>query len=240
MSTPNISADLSDADKDKILDMLDRIFELLPFLAHLDPTARRKLRKTGSKREGYVQDVYEGAIANPDSIPASFDLNEWTRDEQLNVQLGDVQERVNSLAEAISDTRLLLGNERIHQADQAYGHLKQSSRGNSALNTLTKRISRQFAGQGREGRKTTFTVSGGGQVTVTDVSTSTQFVNIGTTELKVYKGETATVKAQPVLPGEALTLDSDATTITVTNMSADNTVVNPNGVFTVKLKAARK
>src|SRR3990172_31423 len=126
MPTPNISAVLSNTDKATIITNTDNSKALMPFTINLDPATRKRLRKTGSKREGYVQDVYNGTIANPSAIPADFSIAEWTKDEDLNRQLVEVREEISSLLEAVDDTILLLGSERIGQADDAYAFLKRS------------------------------------------------------------------------------------------------------------------
>ncbi len=234
MSTPNISAVLSNTDKATIITNTDNSKALMPFTINLDPATRKRLRKTGSKREGYVQDVYNGAIANPTAIPTDFSITEWTKDEDLNRQLVEVREEISSLLEAVDDTILLLGSERIHQADAGYGFLKQSAKGNSALTTLIERIARQFIGQGREGRKTTFTIPAGGQVAVTDVAAPTPLLNIGTTVLSIVKTGSGSERAASltVNPGESVAIDS-------TSISVTNTGTSAQGVFTVKLKPAR-
>ncbi|MBI4929937.1 MAG: hypothetical protein HY841_04180 [Bacteroidetes bacterium] len=234
MPTPNISAVLSNADKAAIITNTDNSKALMPFTVNLDPAARKRLRKTGSKREGYVLDVYNGVLANPSAIPADFSIAEWTKDEDLNKQLVEVREEISSLLEAVDDTILLIGSERIHQADTGYGFLKQSAKGNSALTTLVQRIARQFLGQGREGRKTTFTIPAGGQVSVTDVAAPTPLLNIGTTILSIVKTGSGSSRAAAltVNPGESVAIDS-------TSISVTNTGTSSQGVFTVKLKPSR-
>src|SRR3990172_11796415 len=101
MPTPNISAVLSDADKSTIKTNADNSKTLMPFLLNLDPDTRRKLRKTGTKREGYVVDVYNTTIANPNAVPTDFSIPEWTKDENLNKQLLEVRESIQSLLEAV-------------------------------------------------------------------------------------------------------------------------------------------
>jgi len=236
MPTPNISAVLSNTDKATIKTNIDNSINLMPYMVNLDPDARRKLRKTGSKREGYVLDVYAGSITNPNALPADFSLTEWTKDEDLNKQMVQVREWAAAFLEAIDDTILLLGNERIKQADAAYGFLKQSAKGNSALTTLVNRIARQFAGQGREGRKSTFTIPAGGQVDVSDIAAPTSLVNIGTSALNITKRNTAApaskTAALTVNPGESIAIDSSS-------ISVANTSTSAQGIFTVKLKTTR-
>ena len=234
MSTPNISAVLSNTDKATIKTNIDNSKNLMPFLVNLEPKTRRRLRKTGSKREGYVQDVYNGVISNPTALPADFSVTEWTKDEDLNKQLVEVREWESVLLELVDDTILLLGSERIHQADTGYSFLKQSAKGNSALTTLVNRIARQFEGQGREGRKTTFTIPAGGQAEVNDIAAPTQLINIGTTVLSITKKADASARTSAITvnPGEGITVDTSS--ITAANNSA-----TVQGIFTVKLQTSR-
>jgi hypothetical protein len=235
MTKPNLSAVLTDADKEIIKTNVQTSKDLMPWLANLTSDERRKMRKTVSKREGYVVDVYNTSVANSGALPADFRLAEWTKDELLTKQLIEVRECLSSLLESVEDTILLLGNERIHQADTAYGFLKQSAKTNNAITMDIERIARQFEGVGRRKNVSTFNVSPNSEVEVTNVVTGKQLVNTGPTVLVMKAGADLAnkLKMVPVTvnPGNAAHIPAGCTTIVVSNTSLDK-----GGEFSVKTK----
>src|ERR1051326_1810255 len=74
MSYSNISASLSAADKQAILQAVQTIKTKLPFLVNLNTEERQKLRKMGGGRTAYVQDVFSTASSNSAVIPQGFSL----------------------------------------------------------------------------------------------------------------------------------------------------------------------
>ena len=220
---PNISAVLSDANKLAIKANIDNSRSLMPFLASLNPTERHALRKVGSKREGYVVDVYTTSITNPASLAGDFSLSEWTKDEVLNKQLTEVLGYAESFVEALKDTIMLLSNERIRQADIAYSYLKQSAKTNTSLSDQVSRISRQFDGQGRKKAVNIFNITPKGSVEVTKVVAGTKLVNTGDSIISLKAGnETATKLKKTAIninPGSSATIPVGYTSIIVENLS---------------------
>lgn len=229
---PNISAVLSDANKLAIKTNIDNSRTLISFGVNLNPEERQRLRKTGSKREGYVVDVYTGCVGNPTSLPGDFSLTEWTKDEVLNKQLIEVREWVASFLEMLEDTILLLGSERIRQADVAYTYLKQSAKTNTSLTELVARIGRQFEGQGRKKADVTFNVGVKGSVEVSRVVPGTKIVNTGNAVICMKAGsELAKIvkrEAININPNSSVTIPAGYTSIIVENLSATD-----EGSFTV-------
>ena len=149
MSNPNISAEITAADRAAIEANINGIKALLLFLANLTPQQRLKLRKKGTKRSGYVMDVYNAVIANPTAIPASFDVTEYTKDKNLFDELAYIKNLLLSLVESIDDTQMLVGSELMKQSDTAYGHLKTEAKSNMALTTTVQAIGLAFKRRAR-------------------------------------------------------------------------------------------
>ncbi|MEQ8757893.1 MAG: hypothetical protein RID09_30855 [Coleofasciculus sp. G1-WW12-02] len=80
MPYQNISATLSDEDKEAIKAAIKTIEEKLSFLVNLSVEERRKLFKMGDKSLGFVQNSLNIAQSNPDILPNSFDFNEFVQD----------------------------------------------------------------------------------------------------------------------------------------------------------------
>jgi hypothetical protein len=77
----SLSISISDADKAAILTSIADIKTKMPFLVNLTPTERKRLRKKGTKRTGYVNDVYQGVLNNPTVIPSTFNTVTYTLDK---------------------------------------------------------------------------------------------------------------------------------------------------------------
>src|SRR5260221_10732488 len=99
-----ISATLSAVQQTAIQAAVTAILAILTFLINLDPDDRRKKRKTGTKREGYVVAVYQALTAHPEVIPSTFNMAEWTRDENLNTALKVDFSLLGAVTESIDDT----------------------------------------------------------------------------------------------------------------------------------------
>jgi hypothetical protein len=235
MSKPVISVVLTDADKLAIITNIKNSKLLMPWLVNLTNDERMYMRKTGSKREGYVKDVYDTSIANPSALPAEFKLEEWTKVETLIKQTIEVKGVISSFLEGIDDTILLLGADRIHYADLAYGYLKQSAKNNTSITNDLEKISRQFDGMGRKKNVSTFTVGPNSKVEVGNVVVSTLVINEGDTVLRFKPGADLAnvVKMLPVTinPGNSAMIPDKCTTIEIENLSKDTV-----GAFSVKTK----
>jgi hypothetical protein len=131
MSYNNLSVALTAEQKADIIQKLIDLKILLPFLVSLSSKERQKLRKTGGKRQGYVIDVRNVAKANPSSIPEVIDMAEFEKDASLYADMSEILEHLLPLYEGILDTTIAVGSEAIKTADQCYGILKVSDKGNN-------------------------------------------------------------------------------------------------------------
>ena len=146
MSYSNISASLSAADKQAILQAVQVIKTKLPFLINLNEQDRKTLRKMGSVRTAYVQDVYSASAGNTSAIPSGFSLPEYGKDVTLQKDLMDILTPLGPVFEGLSDTAMALGAELMHQSDECYGYLKVAANksSNQNLNVVVKKIADQL------------------------------------------------------------------------------------------------
>jgi len=151
MAYQNISAKVSSADKNEIIQNLKNIENILDFTVNLTGEERRKLRKMGAKRTSYVQSVHSGLKANPDILPASFSLDEFNKDVELITVLKEIDNHLAPLAEAVDDTLMAVGSEAMKQADTGYSYIKTAAETNQNLTGLAAQISEHFSGQGAAG-----------------------------------------------------------------------------------------
>ena len=146
MSYSNISATLTDVQKTAFKTGVQSLKTPLTFLVNLSNDERQKLRKTGSKRIGYVTDVYKAVVANPQAMPQSFNVTEFGKDVILYSDLIELQNYLKPLVEAIDDTLLAVGSEAITVADEVYGHLKVATKktSNQSLKSTVQKIADQL------------------------------------------------------------------------------------------------
>lgn len=78
-----IEAALSAEDRDKILDLIAQIRELMPFLVDLTVEEKQSLAKMGDKRRAFVSDALTLAEQDESFLPRSFDVAEMRQDVEL-------------------------------------------------------------------------------------------------------------------------------------------------------------
>lgn len=141
MSYNNISAELSDADKQLVLDAIVVIKTKMPFLVGLDAKERKRLRKLGAKKEGYAKEVKDTLVANPKIIPDSFGWVEYKKDVDLVTGVDEVYYAILPVFTGIVDTKMALGTEVIGKTDEGYALIKAAARkGGSNLRAALDRI----------------------------------------------------------------------------------------------------
>ncbi len=220
MPSSNVSAVLSPADQTAIQTGVTGIDALLPFLINLTPAERKKLRKMGTKRAGYVNAVYPAALNNPTVIPATFDMAEFTKDKNLLAALVSVRAIIAPLMEGIDDTILELGHELMKESDQCYGYLQTGATGNATVSALVQAISTAFSGQGVRAHNTVSTLPAGGSVTLKNVDTSRKLINTGKTIIGYLTPEDLLTNIKLLNPSDSAVLTAEFTKILVINQSA--------------------
>lgn len=120
MSTTNrVSATLSEADKQAVLDAIATIKTKLPFLVGLPKDARGELPRLGEKTVGYDADCRAAMAARPDLIPSFVQMDELAKDRALWGPLGEIAAALEPVAGAVRDTFDVVGSE-IYDADRAF------------------------------------------------------------------------------------------------------------------------
>ena len=145
-----ISAALSDTDKQTILANMDAIKLLLPFLINLNEKDRKRLRKMGKNSMEYVLDCVTGAKAFPQLLAGDFDAKEFVADAALTFTLFDLQVKVDALSEALNDTIMAAGSDAMVAADEVYDAMKKGSNRDANVKALVDKMAKRFAGQGKK------------------------------------------------------------------------------------------
>jgi hypothetical protein len=149
MTTNQISATMTKADRDAVLAAVATIKEKLPFLMDLTPEQRTSLPKMGDKSQAFVNKALEVATQNPDFLPRSFDLEEMKRDVELFQALYPVFLSLTQLQELVDDTVMAVGSDAYAAALVVYNFAKASGKG-SGLDAVADEMGKRFARKSRK------------------------------------------------------------------------------------------
>lgn len=145
-----INAALSKSDRDKILDLIQQIRVLLPFLIDLSPDDRQTLVKMGDKSRAFVEGSLTLAEADDSFLPRSFDVAEMRRDKDLHDNLSPVFVQVLRLFEAVGDTMMLAGSDLIMNGFEVYGNAQKNGK-DEDLDNLVPLLGRRFSRKSSKG-----------------------------------------------------------------------------------------
>jgi hypothetical protein len=147
-ATP-ISATLTQADREAVMDAVATIKAKLPFLMDLTTEERKALPKMGDKSRAFVSKALEVATQNPDFLPRSFDLEEMRKDVQLFEAMYPIVMAFTQLQELLDDTYVMVGSEAYAAALQVYNYAKASGQG-SGLDAVVDELGQRFARKSRK------------------------------------------------------------------------------------------
>ena len=151
MTTNQISATMTQTDRNAVLAAVATIKEKLPFLMDLTPEERKSLPKMGDKSQAFVNKALEVATQNPDFLPRSFDLEEMKRDVELFQALYPVFLSLTQLQELVDDTVMAVGSDAYAAALMVYSFAKASGKG-SGLDAVAAEMGKRFARKSRKGQ----------------------------------------------------------------------------------------
>jgi hypothetical protein len=149
MPTTQISATLTQKERDAVLQAISTIKEKLPFLVDLSNEERKALPKMGDKSRAFVSKALEIATQNPEFLPRSFDLEEMRKDVQLFEALYPVLLALTQLQELVDDTSLAVGSEAYAAALQVYNYAKASEQ-TAGLDAVVEEMGQRFARKPRK------------------------------------------------------------------------------------------
>lgn len=144
MADNRISASLSQADQQAVLDAINTIRTKLPFLIDLTIEERRFLPKMGDKSRSFVTDALTLAEQNTDMLPRSFDVAEMRRDVELSEAMRPIMTALTQLQELVEDTYLEIGSEAYTAALMVYNYAQTGGRG-AALDQAVSQLGQRFA-----------------------------------------------------------------------------------------------
>jgi len=141
-----IDATISVVDRDKILDFINQITVLLPFLINLTPEERRELPRMGDKSRAFVLASLNLAEQDDSFLPRSFDVAEMRQDEDLFNAMTMIFTALAILFERLQDTMLLTGSDLYVAALEVYDAAKRKGGSDSGgLDQLLDALGQRFA-----------------------------------------------------------------------------------------------
>ncbi|MBD2354127.1 hypothetical protein H6G41_05735 [Tolypothrix sp. FACHB-123] len=144
MADTQVSAKLSAADREAVMEAIGTIRQKLPFLIDLSTEERKALPKLGDKSRAFVSKALEIAAQNPDFLPRSFDVDEMRRDIELFEALYPILLSLTQLQELVDDTSVAVGSEAYAAGLLVYNYAKASGKG-AGLDSMVDDLGRRFA-----------------------------------------------------------------------------------------------
>jgi hypothetical protein len=96
--------------KTRILELIQEIRNLLPFLVDLSADEIASLSKMGERGRPFVQEALTLAEQDDSFLPRSFDVNKMRKDVDLIESLPPIITAVSKLKELLDDTYILAGS----------------------------------------------------------------------------------------------------------------------------------
>lgn len=132
MQNNKISAAISAADKQTVLQQLDELQNILkpalPF--NLTPTDRMAMVKMGDRALVFVDKALTYGTQNPPTVPSFLDLDEAKKDFALATDLAAIHKKIATLLTAVEDNLMIAGSEAYEAALVYYNAVKGARRSN--------------------------------------------------------------------------------------------------------------
>jgi hypothetical protein len=137
-----ISKTMTGKEKEAYFKHMNALISLCDFFITLTPAEKKKLRKKGAVRPGYIHNVYASSIEHPEIIPTVFNTEEYRKDVKLIGDLTEMYGTLKSLYDGFESTMLQLGIEAMRQSDELYDHMKLAAKKSSGqdLSSTVKNI----------------------------------------------------------------------------------------------------
>lgn len=132
--------------KTRILELIQEIRNLLPFLVDLSADEIASLSKMGERGRPFVQEALTLAEQDDSFLPRSFDVNKMRKDVDLIESLPPIITAVSKLKELLDDTYILAGSNAFLAALEVYKSAQNHGKGsalNESLSNLGKRFNRK-------------------------------------------------------------------------------------------------
>ena len=125
--------DITGADRAEIAAAIDTLKrKLLPCLRSLRPEERMEMLKMGDKTSSFVHTALEHCTQNPELAPRFLDIDRFAASLEMVEYLRSVYAPLTQIADSVSDTMMLAGNDAYTAALSFYTAVRSAHRANVA------------------------------------------------------------------------------------------------------------
>jgi hypothetical protein len=121
MSNPDINVSLSDADVQKIKDIIGQVRAAMPFLITLTTKDRMGKYKMGPQRLAWVQACVNAASNHPEVLPGFFKQDQYAASYDTSQAMADIREVLRSLLSDVEDTTMQVGSQAASGSSSVMG-----------------------------------------------------------------------------------------------------------------------
>jgi hypothetical protein len=155
MTLNKISAEVPQEQETQVLQLVKDAKTNLDFLVDLSSEERRRLAKLSRKYVDFVDRGLLHARANPQYFPGYVSLDEFAKDMELKDCLQRIYAEVNSFAERLNDTILLVESEAYTAARVFYKSVKAAAKeGGEDAERIAKDLAYHYKKQGSPKKET--------------------------------------------------------------------------------------
>jgi hypothetical protein len=153
---PNkISAEVPQEQETQVIQLVKEARTSLDFLVDLPSVERVRMAKLSRGRVDFLDQGLIHARANPHYFPGYVDLNEFAKDMELKNCLKRIHAEVNSFAERLKDTILLVESEAYTAARIFYKSVKAAAKeGGEDAERIAKDLAYHYKKQGPSKKET--------------------------------------------------------------------------------------
>lgn len=147
MSDQKLSATMTAAEVDAVMQAIQTIKQKMPFLLALSTEERRALPQPGDRGRAFISKALEVATQNPSILPGFFSLEELRKDVELGNTLQPILLSLAQLQGMIEDTARVASSEAYSGALNVYSYAKASGSA-AAVGGAVEELGKLFARRG--------------------------------------------------------------------------------------------
>jgi hypothetical protein len=145
-----VSAEMTTAQFEDLMNKIGEINACLPFLVSVAPEVKKFLPKFGPKSLGFVEKAAELGAKMPEVLPKFFDHEEMRKDLELYKKLMSLSQAMDMLNEKLKDTLSEVGAEAYSAALLVYQAGRIHGKDVGSLNDVLDDLGRRFAYRGKK------------------------------------------------------------------------------------------
>ena len=130
MPYANLQINLSEAQKQNIIDDINNILLSMNYLIHLSKKEKTKHLRLGNKAEAFFTRALELAKENPQLLMPAFSISAMEQDIEAWQKLRDIQVQVSRLLDGLNSTIIALEKENVSASIHFYNMSLSASKQN--------------------------------------------------------------------------------------------------------------